>query len=165
MENEYEEIYEETYEENYEITEPVEETVQGVDTGAENDVISSDDTLESSLDSSTIGDSEQTLEELLREYFAGSREASLDPEEDETILRSVEGASEIDYTEILEELLQYSQDSVSLNSSLYEYYQEYDENNNLQSGVDNISLTNYLLLLVFIGLLASSTIGLLMRFT
>lgn len=162
MENENIEIFEEEIEE---ITEPVEDTIQGIDTGTENDVISSVDIMDAAFDSSTIGDTEQSLEELLREYFAGSRETSLDPVEDEQILRSGEGSSEIDYTEILEELLQYSEDYASLNSSLYEYYQEFDDNNNLQSGVDDICLTNYLLLLVFIGLLASTTIGLLRRFT
>lgn len=162
MENENIEIYEDEIEE---ITASVEETISGTDSGTEFNIECGDPFMDASFDSSTVGDSEQSLEELLREYFAGFREASLDQEEEEQILRSGEGSSDIDYTEILEELLQYSEDSASINSSLYEYYQEYDENNNLQSGVDNISLTNYLLLIVFISILASTTIGLLRRFT
>ena len=165
MENENIEIVEELIEENEEIIETVEETIPGTDTSREEDITNNSTDVVTSSDSSSNGDSNQTLEELLREYFSSSRELSSFSEEGSSNSIASEGVSKIDYTQLLEEILQSNEDCASIGSSLYQYYQEYDSNNNLQSGVDDISLTNTLLLLVFIGLLASATLGLLRRIT
>ena len=64
--------------------------------------------------------------------------------------------SNIDYTALLEDLLS---DTGNLNDSfdsLNTYIEDYENNNNLQSNVDDISLSNLLLILCFIGFLVSA---------
>lgn len=158
MENEnFEEITEEVIQNG--TSENVETSMDDIgeertdDSNNNSSVLSSLDDISSSLTS------EQSLEQLLREYFSGSREASLDNTEDGAQEGASEGASDIDYTELLNEILSVSEDSASYESSVLSYLEEYKENNTLSSELDSISLTNALLLFVCVCILALAAIN------
>ena len=115
-------------------------------------VLSDNGFIESPTDSSELPDN-QSLEELLRQYFSGSSENSLDPEKDvpeNENLREGEAAnnesSEIDYTQILNDLYDIASKGVSDQEQTIALIEEYNDNNNLQSSVVDISLSNTLLL-------------------
>lgn len=151
MENENIEVFEEN--------EIIDETkIQNNELGGEGS-INSDNTIlfdngiiESTSDTSELSDN-QSLEELLRQYFSGSSEKSLDPEKDvleNENLREGENAnnesSEIDYTQILNDLYDVASQGVSDQEQTIALIEEYNENNTLQSSVVDISLSNILLL-------------------
>ena len=116
------------------------------------DVLESVDNISSSYDSTES----ESLEELLRKYFSESEEeASIRGASDS----GSEESSQIDYTEILNDLLTVSEDQATLETSIYEYFETYEENNNIHASVDDISLTNVLLLVIFMGLLFTATIN------
>lgn len=130
--------------------------------------IREDRTNDSSIDSSVLSSvddistslsSEQSLEDLLKEYLSSSRGSSLDLEEDGEVEEASEGISQIDYTELLNEILSVSEDSASYESSIMSYLEDYEENNTLTSDLNNISLTNFLLLFVSVCILALGIIN------
>lgn len=150
MENENLQIIEEITNDVIEDVETVQE--DNVQFG-ENDDLSSSDILSSVPDVGPESSSVETLEDILREYFSGSREASQDSSEEINGASATNEISEIDYTEILEEILSNQEDSAALQSSVYSYLEEYKQNNQMDSEIDNISLTNSLLLVIFMGIL------------
>lgn len=122
-----------------------------VSTDNNTDILESVDDISSSYDSTES----PSLEELLRNYFSESEEASIRGASDS----GSEESSQIDYTEILNDLLTLSEDQATLESSLYDYFETYEENNNLYASVDDISLTNILLLVIFMGILFTATLN------
>ena len=157
MENEnLEEIIEEVTEN--EPVEVVNDSVAEIGEERTNDSSDNSSDVSSMVDISYDLSSEQSLEDLLREYFAVSREAS-DPVEGQSIEGATEGVSNIDYTQLLNEILSVSDDSASYQSSILAYMEDYQENNTLYSDIDNISLTNFLLLFVSVCILALGVIN------
>lgn len=143
--------------ENEEIMETFDEGLVNTEPIGENDGSSSIDTITDnaaqydSSDSQSDISNEPTLEELLKEYFSGSKEQrSLDPEEDG--INSVESSREvsseevIDYTQILNDLYDEATYQSSMQETALQYYEDYQSNNTLSSAVDSISLTNIALL-------------------
>ena len=121
-------------------------------TNSDSTVLYDNGVVESPSDSSELSDN-QSLEELLRQYFSGSSEKSLDLENDvldNENLREGEAAnnesSEIDYTEILNDLYDVASQGVSDQEQTIALIEEYNDNNTLQSSVVDISLSNTLLL-------------------
>lgn len=105
---------------------------------------------------------EQSLEELLKQYFS---KTTIDSEVDTENIEGVEitegdmilgtGSSElaessIDYTSLLEDILQSSSDTYDTVTDFYTMATDYDINNQLNSDVDDISLTNMLILTLII---------------
>ena len=128
----------------------------------ETDIISSDDSSDSSSSYSSLqsDSSEMELETLLRDYLSsrlGASEASSEASSGEASSVSSEETL-IDYTDILNDLYDATSDNASYCSSIYDFLEEYDSNNNLQSDVNDISLSNTLLLLVFVGVLFGALI-------
>lgn len=150
MENENLEVLEET---TNDIPEEVETVQEDIKQFGENDDLSSSDILSSVPDIGAESSSVETLEDLLREYFSASKEASLDSSNEVNGDSATNEISEIDYTELLEQILSNQEDSAVLQSSVFSYLEEYQQNNQMDSEVDNISLTNSLLLVVFMGIL------------
>lgn len=116
----------------------------------------------------SIEQSDKSLEDLLKEYFSengvmanGSSENSASGSSNDN---SNDSISNIDYTDLINELIINTQDQAALESSLLSYYEEYEQNNSLDSPVNSISLTNFLLFVVFVGVLFSSTIFFARRF-
>ena len=157
--------------ENENLEEIIEEVIEDVPGEVVNESVEevreerTNDSSDNSIDVSSMADigsdlsSNQSLEELLREYFSGSREVSIVSSEELSNEGAIEGASDIDYTELLNEILSVSEDSASYQSSIIAYMEDYEENNQFTSDIDSISLTNILLLFVFIGLLALGAIN------
>ena len=121
-------------------------------TNSDSTVLSDNGVIESASDSSELSHN-QSLEELLRQYFSGSNEKSLDPEKDvlenENLREGVEAnneSSEIDYTEILNDLYDVASQGISDQEYTIALIEEYNDNNTLQSSVVDISLSNTLLL-------------------
>lgn len=126
----------------------------------ETDIVSADD----SSDSSSTGislesdNTEMELETLLRDYLSTR---SADASSESSSGEASTGSSEeifIDYTDILNDLYDVTSDNASYSSSIYNYLEYYDTNNNLQSDINDISLSNTLLLFVFIGILFGAVI-------
>ena len=121
-------------------------------TNSDNTVLSDNGIIERSSNSSELSDN-QSLEELLRKYFSESSEKTVDPENvilETENLREGENAnsdsSEIDYTEILNDLYDVASQGVSDHEQTIALIEEYNDNNTLQSSVVDISLSNTLLL-------------------
>ena len=154
MENE---IIEENITEEVSVEEVPEEDTSSNDSTGEICTDNNTDILESVADIGSSNDitEHEPLEELLRKYFSESEEASVKGASDS----ASEELSQIDYTEILNDLLALSEDQATLETSLYKYVQTYEENNNLHASVDDISLTNVLLLVIFMGILFTATIN------
>ena len=155
MENE---IIEEYTTEDIIIEESNEEVLETDDFAGEIGNDNNIDVLESVANISSSYDSteSESLEELLRKYFSESEEeASLRGSSDS----GSEESSQIDYTEILNDLLTASEDQATIETSLYEYFETYEENNNIHASVDNVSLTNVLLLVIFMGILFTATLN------
>lgn len=147
--------------------------ISGDGIGGENDVSSNSDILpdngfEQLPSNNSESNTEQSLEELLRQYFSGATDSkSVDPEKDVLEEKSLEEgltenanseSSEIDYTQILDDLYDMAAANNSIQEETLQSIQEYEDNNTLQSDVNNISLGNALLLYVascilFVGLL------------
>lgn len=150
--NQYSDISVDVQEQSEIVPEEIEET----------DTVSSDDSSDSSsTDSSLQSDSSEVeLESLIREYLS-SRSGSSEDSSGSSSEESSSGSSVeivIDYTDILNDLYDVTSDNASYCSSIYDYLEEYDTNNNLQSDVNDISLSNTLLLFVFIGVLFGAVI-------
>ena len=125
-------------------------------------IVPSDDINDSSsTDISLQSDSfEMELENLLRDYLS-SRSGASESSSESSSCESSSGSSEvtvIDYTDILNDLYGVTSDSATTCSSIYAYMEDYDTNNNLQSDVNDISLSNTLLLLLFVGILFGAVI-------
>lgn len=152
VDNEYTDISFDVQEQSETVLEEIEDT----------DVVFTDVTSDSSsVDISVESDtSEVELENLLRDYLS-TRSVASESSSESSSGESSTGSSEetlIDYTDILNDLYDVTSDNASFCSSIYDYLEEYDTNNNLQSDVNDISLSNTLLLFVFIGILFGSVI-------
>ena len=142
-----------------------------IDDRSEDDIYNDENeeiTLEEITDSPSEGDSvpefapdpndrNDTLEDLLRNYFLKSSNSELEEniESNDDNIASNEASSESssDYTLLLEEILQSSHDSYDTIDNLYTAYDQYMDNNSLDSSVDDISLNNTLLLVLIIVLM------------
>lgn len=105
---------------------------------------------------------EMELEELLRQYFSDKLSSSetssddstelgsVDPEEEFSRDGSISGNSSLDYSDILSDLFDVSSDAATNSSSILGMMEDYNDNNNIQADINDISLSNMLLLLLFI---------------
>lgn len=141
----------------------------------ENSVLVPDST-EQSSDSNIVIDSgtgvnpdvenkvNETFEELLKEFIKQSiEEDSSDPEKTEGETEVLEGSEEteeiIDYTEILNSISDKSDDIYDSNSMLLNTTLSEIDNNTLDSDIEDISLTNFLLLVLFIAILFTAVMN------
>ena len=155
MENE---IIEEYTNEDFTREEIFEEVSETNDDTGEISIIDNTDVLESVADISSSDDitESESLEDLLKKYFSESVEEA----SQRGVSDSGSGESSgIDYTEILNDLLSLSEDQATIETSIYEYFETYEENNNIHASVDNVSLTNVLLLVIFMGILFTATLN------
>lgn len=114
-------------------------------------------------------ETEQVFEELLKEFIEQKISEGENVEEVQTENNndSVDGDSvsllsdseSIDYTQLLEDLLTYSQDILLSVNTANDNYDVYMQNNDINADINNISLSNYLLLLVFIALLFNAVLN------
>ena len=102
-------------------------------------------------------DSSQNLEQLLRNYFSTNSTSG-----SEDTIEQIEGDSSdstneeetiLDYTSILNDILTNIEDSKQLINYTYDYILEVQENNIFSSSIEDVSLTNQLLIVLFIILL------------
>ena len=101
---------------------------------------------------------EQSLEAILKQYFSKSTSDSdnfdnVEFSESEQLVGI--GLNEldetpIDYTSLLEDILQSSSDTYDTVNDIYSMATDYDVNNQLSSDVDDISLSNMLLITLII---------------
>lgn len=68
-------------------------------------------------------------------------------------------SNETDYTQLLEDILSASQDLLTSANQANDNYDVYMQNNDINADINNISLTNYLLLLLFIALLFNAALN------
>lgn len=111
----------------------------------------------------------QVFEELLKEFIEQKLNEGENVEEEQTEnnINSVDGDSvsllsdsnSIDYTQLLEDLLNYSQEILLSVNTANDNYDVYMQNNDINADLNNISLSNYLLLLVFIALLFNAVLN------
>ena len=129
-----------------------------VDSGSDNSNIVIDDNI---IPETVVDD---TLETLLKEYI----KSTLEENEEKTI--SEEGQEEdqedneteieiIDYTDLLKDISDKSDIINSTQELILSRSIEYDENNVLSADINDISLTNALLVLLFIGMLFTGSIN------
>lgn len=102
-------------------------------------------------------DNSQDLEQLLRNYFStnstsGSEETTEQIEGDSSDLTNEE-ETVLDYTSLLNDILNNTQDSKQLLNDTYDNIVEVQENNVFTSSIEDISLTNQLLIVLVIILL------------
>ena len=102
-------------------------------------------------------DSSQNLEQLLRNYFSTNSTSG-----SEDTIEQIEGDSSdstneeetiLDYTSILNDILTNIEDSKQLINYTYDYILEVQENNIFSSSIEDVSLTNQLLIVLVIILL------------
>lgn len=149
-------IPEEIFEENHEeITESISES------NLQSDVINNtDDNVDVDLPAV-----DTTFEELLKEYIKSSLQKESDSEdgteEGSALLGSTEEPEEtvIDYTDILTDIQKKSEDIYNTDSEIYLRSVENDSNNTLSSNLEDISLTNFLLLALFVATLFTGVIN------
>ena len=102
-------------------------------------------------------DTSQNLEQLLRNYFStnstsGSEDTIEQIEGDSSDLTNEE-ETVLDYTSILNDILTNIEDSKQLINDTYDYILEVQENNIFSSSIEDVSLTNQLLIVLVIILL------------
>lgn len=161
MENE---IFEEIMQDNQEISESTEVSNMVSDSTEQ----SSDSNID--IDNGTGGNTyvenevNDSFEELLKEFIKQSIEDdSLDHEKTEGETEVLEGSEEtediIDYTEILNSISDKSNDIYDSNSMLLNTTLSEIDNNTLNSDIEDISLTNFLLLVLFIAILFTAVMN------
>lgn len=114
-------------------------------------------------------ETDQAFEELLKEFIEQKLNEGENAEEEQTEknIDSIDGgnisllsdSNSIDYTQVLDDLLSYSQDILLSVNTSNDNYDVYMQNNDINADINNISLSNYLLLLVFIALLFNAVVN------
>ena len=102
-------------------------------------------------------DSSQNLEQLLRNYFStnstSGSEDTIEQIEGDSSDSTNEEETVLDYTSILNDILTNIEDSKQLINDTYDYILEVQENNIFSSSIEDVSLTNQLLIVLVIILL------------
>ena len=102
-------------------------------------------------------DSSQNLEQLLRNYFStnstSGSEDTIEQIEGDSSDSTNEEETVLDYTSILNDILTNIEDSKQLINYTYDYILEVQENNIFSSSIEDVSLTNQLLIVLVIILL------------
>ena len=103
-------------------------------------------------------DDSQDLEQLLRNYFStnsnsGSEETTEQIEGDSSDTTIEDEETVLDYTSLLNEIISNTADSKKLISNTYDNITEVQENNLFSSSIEDISLTNQLLIVLIMVLL------------
>lgn len=100
---------------------------------------------------------EKSLEDLLKEYIENSiSDDSTEVSEDGELSEGINNDSEetsIDYTDMLNKIIVSNEDISSYSEHLYAQQIQQNVNNTLSSDIESISLTNFLLLAVFVAIL------------
>ena len=129
-----------------------------VDSGSDNSNIVIDNNI---VPETVVDDS---LEYLLKEYI----KSTLEENEEETVQEEVQEEDQaddeteieiIDYTDLLKDISDKSDIINSTQEIILSRSIEYDENNVLSADINDISLTNALLVLLFIGVLFTGSIN------
>lgn len=148
--------------ENDEISEVPEENMEQLENGGENSASADISNVDSVSNILSDADIANALRNFISEYSAGSADSSADPTENESNQSENESsANEIsapDYTQVLNDLYQAVSDSSDNASSYYSYVEVIENNNTLGANINEISLTNVLLIMLigvfmFIGVL------------
>lgn len=102
-------------------------------------------------------DTSQNLEQLLRNYFStnstSGSEDTIEQIEGDSSDSTNEEETVLDYTSILNDILTNIEDSKQLINYTYDYILEVQENNIFSSSIEDVSLTNQLLIVLVIILL------------
>lgn len=122
---------------------------------------------EGSDESMDIMEPEEEFEELIKEYLKTKLDTTeeVDIEEDEVIDGSEKGilatneTSDIDYTQYLIDIRYSSARTYEVLHDIQEVIDDYMDNNTLNSPVSDISLTNALLIVIFITLLFNGVLS------
>ena len=112
-------------------------------------------------------DSSQNLEQLLRNYFStnstSGSEDTIEQIEGDSSDSTNEEETVLDYTSILNDILTNIEDSKQLINDTYDYILEVQENNIFSSSIEDVSLTNQLLIVLVIILLFNGLLDFAMR--
>ena len=109
-------------------------------------------------------DDSQDLEQLLRNYFStnsnsGSEETTEQIEGDSSDTTIEDEETVLDYTSLLNEIISNTADSKKLISNTYDNITEVQENNLFSSSIEDISLTNQLLIVLIMVLLFNGLVN------
>lgn len=159
--NENNDIYSEDISEEVS-EEDLEECIESVSESClQSDVINNSD----DIVAADLPEIDTTFEELLKDYLRSSLQKDIETEdvseEGSVVFGSTEEPEEvvIDYTEILTDIQKKSDDIYKTDSEIYLRSVENDINNTLSSDLESISLTNFLLLALFVATLFTGVIN------
>lgn len=118
-------------------------------------------------ESQDLEEPEEEFEQLIKEYLKSKIDSSVEEEIDEEEVTeglekgvsAINAPSEIDYTQYLKDIRYSSARTYEVIHDMQEVLDDYMDNNTLNSPVSDISLTNALLIVLFIALLFNGVLS------